>query len=124
MPITSQRCTAISHEDLRVVARAALLRLPLRAPETRRIARMRELLEASVELSRALAAQTHMSRVHCQGSYGTGDLLAETDALCESLDAFGALVAEIASEYRGLVSDAPTLDLLPEPAQVRAVASV
>jgi hypothetical protein len=105
----------IHQEDLRVAAHAMLLRLPLRTPETRRIARVRELLDVSSELTRLMAAQTHCGRVQCQGSHGTGDLVAQTETLYESLAVFGALVQEIAREYRKVVAPdaSPSLDGFP-----------
>jgi len=98
--------TTIALDDLQIVAHAFLLRLPLRTPEARRVARLRELLEISSELGRQLAAQTHCGRVHCQGSHGTGDLHADTAALYGTLAAFGALTRAIADEYRHLVDEA------------------
>jgi hypothetical protein len=103
----------ISHEDLLVAAHAMLLRLPLRSPETRRVARIRELLEVSAELSRALRAHVHCGSVQCQGSYGAGDLVAETEILYETFAHFGALVHEIAADYRKVVDGTvePVLDV-------------
>lgn len=94
---------AISHEDLLVAAHAAMLRLPLRAPETRRVARVRELLDASAEVARVLRAQVHTGSVHCQGTCGTGDLVAETEILYQALARFAGLVHETADEYRRVV---------------------
>ena len=93
----------IAPDDLRVVAEALKLRLPLRGAETRRVARMHELLERSSELCRTLTAQTHCGRVHCHGSHGAGDLLADTHALQSALAAYASLVSAIADEYRAVV---------------------
>lgn len=101
----------IRHEDLRIAAHAMLLRLPLRTPESRRIARVRELLDVSAELARLLAAQAHCGRVQSQGSHGTGDLIADTEAFYESLAVFGALVHEIATEYRRVADPADSVPL-------------
>jgi hypothetical protein len=113
MTANSQPAVVIAQDDLRIVAHAALLRLPLRTAEMRRIARVRELLDVSTDLARILAAQAHTGRVHCQGSYGTGDLVSDTSALYETLAVFGALVHEIAGEYGRIVDDVPVplLDL-------------
>ena len=104
-PIDEQ--TIIRHDDLPVLAQAAMLRLPLPTPEARRIVRLRELLDVSDELSRLLAAQTHAGRLHCQADHAPGDLVAETETLCETLARFGALVHEVAGEYRPLLTDRP-----------------
>lgn len=93
----------IAPDDLRVVAQALLLRLPLRAPESRRLAYMNTLLAASTELGRSVTTHTHCGRVNCQGSHGIGDLLADTEALQSALATWASLVQEIANEYRGVV---------------------
>lgn len=96
----------IGLDDLRVVSEALMLRFPLRAPESRRVARMRELLECSGELGRAIGTQTHTGRVHCQGSHGIGDLSMATESVQSALVAWASLVQEIAAEYRGVVDGA------------------
>jgi hypothetical protein len=94
----------IEREDLRVLAQALMLRLPLRAQESRRVARMRELLDCSAELTRVLAAQTHSGRVNCHGSHGIGDLEAETDALIDALAEYATILRDVAAEHRAIVT--------------------
>lgn len=91
----------IAHEDLATTAEVAMLRFPLRAAESHRLERMRTLLEAATDLAKRLEAHTHCALVNYRGSHGTGDLLAETEALSTALDRYGRLVAEVALEYRG-----------------------
>jgi hypothetical protein len=98
----------IAPDDLRVVAEALKLRLPLRGAETRRVARMHELLERSSELGRAMTQQTHCGRVHCQGSHGAGDLMADTATLQHAFAAYASLVRAVADEYRGVVDGVPS----------------
>jgi len=97
----------IAPDDLRVVAQALMLRLPLRAAESRRVSRMHELLDRSSELARAVVAQTHCGRVHCQGTHGAGDLVADTDALQVAFAAYASIVQAIAEEYRSIVDGVP-----------------
>ncbi len=100
MNTTGEPSVIVEHDDLQVVAEAMMLRLQLRSTEARRIARMRELLAAATELSRALSSHTHHALVHCQGSHGTWDLERDTAALFDALSAYGALVHDVALEYR------------------------
>jgi hypothetical protein len=103
MPDSTPPSVLIRHDDLRVAAEAMLLRLPLRTPESRRVAHCRALLDASAELARLMAAHTHCGRVQSQGSHGTGDLVADTEALYAALAAFADLVHDFAGEYRLVV---------------------
>ena len=113
MSYAGQPSICIAPDDLRVVAQALMLRLPLRGAETRRVARMHELLERSSELGRAVTAQTHCGRVHCQGSHGAGDLIGDTDALQRAFAAYASLVQAVAAEYRGVVDGvAPRFDFV------------
>jgi hypothetical protein len=111
MSYAGQTSIRIAPDDLRVVAQALMLRLPLRAAESRRLARMHQLLEVSSELGRAVGAQTHCGRVHCQGSYGAGDLIGDTETLASALVAYASLVHDVATEYRAIVDgSAPHFD--------------
>ena len=96
---------SISRRDLAVVAEAVTARFPLRAGETRRLARVRQLLASAGELNRMLAAHTHRVLVHCQGSHGVGDITMDSQALYEALAAYAVLIQETADAYRGLEDD-------------------
>ena len=55
MESRSPRATAVfRQQDLEALAGIAMMRLPLRAPEYRRLQRMRALLDAATELTRRL----------------------------------------------------------------------
>ena len=103
---------AIAHEDLAVLSVVAMLRYPVRAAEQHRLDRMRAVLDAASELSRRLESHTHCALVNYRGSHGTGDLVAETEALSAAFQRFGQLVAETAIDYRRAAR--PTADL-PDP---------
>lgn len=101
--------TAISREDLQIVAEIVEMRLPLRAPEQRRVARARQVLAAEAELARAISAHTQHALISCQGSHGAANLAQDTAALYAALAGYAAIIREVADEYRSLVnaSDAP-----------------
>lgn len=96
----------ISREDLQIVAEMAVMRLPLRAPEQRRVSRIRELLAAEAELGRAVSAHTQHALINCQGSHGAANLVDDTTTLFQALVSYAALLKLVAAEYRGLVRDA------------------
>lgn len=92
----------ISCEDLQIVAEMVVMRLPLRAPEQRRVARVRELLAAQAEFGRAISAHTQHALINCQGSHGAANLADDTTALYQALASYAALLREVAQEYRTL----------------------
>jgi hypothetical protein len=104
--------TTISQDDLVTLAHVALLRLPLRGPESERAARFRTLIAAASELSRTVASHTHCMLVNCQGSHGVGDLAAESRELFHALARYAELVREIAREYRRFTVDGAPLELV------------
>ena len=103
--LSQQAGVTITRDDLETVSEAVMLRFPLRHAETRRVERMRELLEASSELCRSLTQHTQHALVHCRGSHGTGDLASDADVLFKALTAYGALIHDVAAEYRSAVRD-------------------
>ena len=103
--VSRQASVTITRDDLETVSEAVELRFPLRHAETRRVERMRELLDASSELCRALTQHTQHALVHCRGTHGTGDLRADADALFKALATYGALIHEVGAEYRSAVHD-------------------
>jgi hypothetical protein len=98
--------TGISREDLQIVAEMVVMRLPLRTPEQRRVARAREVLAAEAELARAISAHTQHALISCQGSHGAANLANDTSVLFEAFTTYATLVRGVAAEYRGLVRDA------------------
>lgn len=100
--------TVISGEDLQIVAEMVEMRLPLRAPEQRRVARAREVLAAEAELARAVSAHTQHALISCQGSHGAANLAEDTAALYAALVGYAAIVREVADEYRTLVNASET----------------
>ena len=96
-------CVTISREDIAIVADATVIRFPLRAPECKRVARMRDMLAASSELCRTLSDHTQHSLIGCQGTHGTWDLTEDADAFYRALATYAAAVREVAAEYRAAV---------------------
>ena len=113
MHVSTEASVTISREDLQALAELATMRLPLRAPESRRVERIRTLLVASSELCRTLSAHTHCALVNCQGSHGTGSLEHEGDALFAAIQQYAELLHELVADYRHLTGEAvpPTLVL-------------
>jgi hypothetical protein len=100
--------TVISGVDLQIVAEMVEMRLPLRAPEQRRVARARQVLAAEAELARAVSAHTQHALISCQGSHGAANLAADTAALYAALVGYAAIIREVADEYRALVNASET----------------
>lgn len=114
MTVPMQANATISREDLDTLAQVALLRLPLRHAEARRLDRMHTVLVAAGELCRTMSAQTHCALVNCRGTHGAGSLPHETEAFFEALTKYAQLVRDVAGEYRGLTLDAPPPALEPD----------
>ena len=113
MPTSAPDTIRISPAHLSTIAELVTMRFPLRAPEAKRVTRVRGVIAAAGELNRALATYAQHALVHCHGSAGTSDLLADTERLDKALRAFGAEVEAVAREYheavnrtRGVSSDA------------------
>ena len=98
--------TVISREDLQIVAEMVEMRLPLRAPEQRRVQRAREVLAAEAELARAITVHTQHALISCQGSHGAANLAEDTAALYVALAHYAAVIRDVADEYRPLVQAA------------------
>ena len=106
---------AVKTKDLQTVAELITMRFPLRAPETRRVARLRGLLAATTEVNRTLSTFLEHALVHCQGTAGTSDLSADTMALDQALRNFSAEVASVACDYDDAVN-VPCRSAFEEPA--------
>jgi hypothetical protein len=91
-------------EDLKTVAELVTMRFPLRAPETRRVVRLRSLLAATAEVNRSLSTFLEHALVHCHGTAGTSDLSADTAALDQALRSFSAEIASVAHDYDNAVN--------------------
>jgi hypothetical protein len=98
--------TMISREDLQIVAEMVEMRLPLRAPEQRRVQRAREVLGAEAELARAISVHTQHALISCQGSHGAANLGHDTATLYAALAHYAAVIRDVADEYRPLVQAA------------------
>ncbi len=96
---------SISREDIAIVADATVIRFPLRAHESKRVAHLREMLATASDLCRTLSDHTQHSLVDCQGSHGTWDLTKDADAFYRALAAYADAVREVAAEYRSVVRD-------------------
>lgn len=94
----------VKTQDLQTVAELITMRFPLRAPETRRVARLRGLLAATTEVNRTLSTFLEHALVHCHGTAGTSDLTADTMALDQALRTFSAEVASVAYDYDDAVN--------------------
>ena len=119
MHVSTEASVTISREDLQALAELATMRLPLRAPESRRVERMRTLLVASSELCRTLSAHTHCALVNCQGSHGTGSLEQEGEALFAAIQQYAGLLHELVADYRHLTGEAAPPSLVLEPGSAR-----
>jgi hypothetical protein len=100
--------SVISREDLQIVAEMVEMRLPLRAPEQRRVQRAREVLAAEAELARAISVHTQHALISCQGSHGAANLAEDTASLYAALAHYSAIIRDVADEYRSLVQAAET----------------
>ena len=96
---STERALALNPEHLRAVAALITMRLPARAADARRAARMRQLVHVTSELNRALSTYACHALVHCQGTAGTSDFDADTQALRDALEHFFREVRDIAREY-------------------------
>jgi hypothetical protein len=106
LPSTAPRAS-LAREDLATLAQAAMLRFPLRAAESHRLARMRTLLAAGAELGRALNAYTHCGLVNCEGFRGVGNLGAEGEAFYTAFVEYADLMRETAAEFRRFTDEGP-----------------
>lgn len=111
---TPTRDATIRLDDLRALAALGLLRLPAGEAEARRAARMRTMVDAASQLTRAVAAHTHCLLVNCQGSHGTGNLADETERLHAALAEYGELVRELGREGRHLLGSPVATDAVTE----------
>jgi len=98
--------SVISREDLQIVAEMVEMRLPLRAPEQRRVQRAREVLAAEAELARAISVHTQHALISCQGSHGAANLAEDTASLYAALAQYAAIIRDVADEYRSLAQAA------------------
>jgi hypothetical protein len=105
----------VKSEDLKTVAELVTMRFPLRAPETRRVVRLRSLLAATAEVNRSLSTFLEHALVHCHGTAGTSDLTADTVALDQALRSFSAEIASVAHDYDDAVNQ-PHVSGFEEPA--------
>lgn len=94
----------ISSTHLKTVAELITMRFPLRVAESKRVSRLRALLNSAAELNRTLAVYSQHALVHCHGTAGTSDLTADTSALDRALRNFGAEIEAVALEYDDAVN--------------------
>jgi hypothetical protein len=109
---------AIARDDLDVITELVMLRLQLRAPESRRLEALRTLIALGANFTRALSNYTQRALVECDEGQGTGELLRDGDVLFDALTAYGAAVRAMAAEYHALVRDVlpiPRREPLPAP---------
>lgn len=91
--------------ELELVSEAVMLRLTDSDAEVARMSRMRELLWAASELTRALSLHTQHALVDCCGTHGTGDLAADTRTLHAALMRYSQLVRLVAAEYAPVIGE-------------------
>lgn len=99
----SERDARVASDDLAIVGELAVLRLQLRAPESRRRQCVDDVVVASVALSRALSAHAQRSKVIDENSRTPADLSAETADVVEAMRRYAAVIHEVATEFRSLV---------------------
>jgi hypothetical protein len=96
---SSELAVSVSPTDLSTVSQLIRMRLPSSAAEARRVTRMRRLVLLASELTRTLHTYSRHALVHCQGTAGTSDLEADTEALARALGEFSAEVSAVVREY-------------------------
>ena len=112
---------AVKTDDLKTVAELITMRFPLRAPETRRVARLRTLLAATAEVNRSISTFLEHALVHCHGTAGSSDLSADTAALDQALRNFSAEIASVANDYEGAVHHQVTSGFEDPDAEIAAI---
>lgn len=85
--------------DLQAVERMIIMRFAASGEEAQRAARMRALVQVTLELTRALSTYSRHALVHCQGTAGASDLAADTERLAATLDAFCSEIRTVSAEY-------------------------
>ena len=111
----------VKTEDLKTVAELVTMRFPLRAPEMRRVARLRGLLAATAEVNRSLSTFLEHALVHCHGTAGSSDLSADTTALDQALRNFSVEVASVAHDYDDAVNSQHTCGFEDHDAELAAI---
>ena len=96
---SSELAVSVTSTDLSTVSQLIRMRLPSSAAEARRVTRMRRLVLLAAELTRTLHTYSRHALVHCQGTAGTSDLEADTEALVRALSEFSSEISTVASEY-------------------------
>lgn len=93
----------IAPDALAALTEVAMMRLPLRAAESRRRGEVGALLASEAELVRSLTAHLNCLRVNCSGSHGTGSLAEATSALTAALAGFAGELNRLAGDYARLL---------------------
>jgi hypothetical protein len=106
-PLSSGRTTdmtddsvSVAYEDLQVVAHAVALHRMPGSGEADRVAHVKRLLEASADLSYAASIYVHRVLGFTRRRPSAGDVLDETAALHDALEAFSRQVRRMADAYR------------------------
>jgi hypothetical protein len=94
---------SLSYDDLETVTEAASIRLPPGRGEADRVAHVKKLCEATAELGYALHTYSHRVLLQTRRPRPDDDLLAETVALQDALNAFGVEIRSIADAFRRLM---------------------
>ena len=94
----------ISESDLQVVAAVVVARMRSAESEELRLVRIRKLLAAASELSRALDVHTRYTLIDHRGTHGANDLPSATHSLFEALQGYAAEVRQLAEDYGQLVA--------------------
>jgi hypothetical protein len=90
--------TFINTTGLHVAARLAMSRADTLATERRRVQAVRAFLESAAGLNQALSVFVRHALVHSQGSPGTSDLAADTNALVGALADFAEQLDRVATD--------------------------
>jgi len=89
----------VAHEDLEIVAQVVALHLMPGSGEADRLAHVKRLLEVSADLSYASSTYAHRVLGFSRRRPCEGDVLDETVALQDALEAFGRQVRLMADAY-------------------------
>jgi hypothetical protein len=98
IPQKAQR-TVITERDLRVLTEVVLRRFSSVPEEDGRIRRIRGVLDAASDLSKALELQTRYALVDHRGTHGANDLQEATRVLYHALEAYAARLSELGEQY-------------------------
>jgi hypothetical protein len=107
MTRSTDLAVSVSATDLSTVSQLIRMRLASSTAEAERIGRMRHLALLASELTSTLRTYSRHALVHCQGTAGTTDLEADTEALVRDLREFSIAINAVVCEFGHLAPPEP-----------------